>query len=158
MSRLHWQLALTWLDARYADDFLTCAGLPCIKPTLAVPSGNRIAGTVAHSAFSELAWRPWADQPTTLAVEWRAQGRTAVNDVNDDFAGGFGEASLRASHTWLLGGAAVNGQRLELLARVDNLSNRRHVGSVIVNDSNGRYFEPAAPRSALLSLRYSAGF
>ena len=158
MSRLHWQLALTWLDARYADDFLTCAGLPCTKPTLAVPSGNRIAGTVAHSAFSELAWRPWADQPTTLAVEWRAQGRTAVNDVNDDFAGGFGEASLRASHTWLLGGAAVNGQRLELLARVDNLSNRRHVGSVIVNDSNGRYFEPAAPRSALLSLRYSAGF
>ncbi len=155
---LRWQLALTWLDATYSDNFLTCAGLPCTTATLNVPAGNRIAGTVARSAFSELAWRPWADQPTTFAVEWRAQGRTAVNDVNSDFAGGFAEASLRASHSWLLGANAVNGQRLELLARIDNVGNRRHVGSVIVNDSNGRFFEPAAPRSALLSLRYSAGF
>ena len=59
---------------------------------------------------------------------------------------------------WALSGDAVTGQRLELLARVDNVSNRRHVGSVVVNDANGRYFEPAAPRSALLSLRYSAGW
>ena len=159
-SRLRWQLALTWLDARYADSFLTCAGVPCtpVTPKLNVPAGNRIAGTAPHAAFSELAWRPWADQPTTLAVEWRAQGRTAVNDVNSDFAGGFGVAALRASHVWALSGDAVTGQRLELLARVDNVSNRRHVGSVVVNDANGRYFEPAAPRSALLSLRYSAGF
>jgi iron complex outermembrane recepter protein len=160
---LRWQLALTALNATYSDNFLTCAGTPCTTPTLAVPSGNRIAGTVAKSVFSELAWQPWAGQPTTLAVEWRAQGRTPVNDVNSDFAGGFGEASLRASHTWLLGQNsggqnAGTGRKLELLARVDNVSNRSHVGSVIVNDGNARFFESAAPRDALLSLRYSAGF
>lgn len=33
--------------------------------------------------------------------------------------------------------------RLELGARVDNLADRHVVGSVIVNESNGRYFEPA---------------
>ncbi len=155
---LRWQLALTWLDARYADSFLACAGIPCTAPTLPVPAGNRIAGTVAHAAFSEIAWRPWADQPTTFAVEWRAQGRTAVNDVNSDFAGGHGEAALRASHVWTLSGDTATGQRVELLARVDNVTNRSHVGSVVVNDANGRYFEPAAPRSALISVRYSAGF
>ena len=161
-KNLRWQLALTALNATYSDNFLTCAvtspPTPCTTPTLAVPSGNRIAGTVAKSAFSELAWQPWAGQPTTIAVEWRAQGRTPVNDVNSDFAGGFAEASLRASHTFLLGQNAASGRKLELLARIDNVSNRSHVGSVIVNDGNARYFEPAAPRTALLSLRYSAGF
>jgi iron complex outermembrane receptor protein len=48
-----------------------------------------------------------------------------------------------------------DGQRLELLARIDNLADRRHVGSVIVNDANGRFYEPAPPRNALLSLRWS---
>lgn len=159
---LRWQLALTALNATYSDNFLTCAVTsppsPCVTPTLAVPSGNRIAGTVAKSAFTELAWQPWAGQPTTFAVEWRAQGRTPVNDVNSDFAGGYGEASLRASHTFLLGQNASAGRKLELLARIDNVSNRSHVGSVIVNDGNARFFESAAPRNALLSLRYSAGF
>lgn len=159
---LRWQLALTALDATYSDNFLTCAvtspPTPCLKPTVAVPSGNRIAGTVAKSAFSELAWQPWAGQPTTFALEVRAQGGMPVNDVNSDFAGGFIEASLRASHAWLLGQSAGANRKLELLARVDNVNNRAHVGSVIVNDGNARFFEPAAPRSALLSLRYSAGF
>ena len=43
--------------------------------------------------------------------------------------------------------------RLQTLARVDNLANRDHVGSVIVNDGNRRFFEPGAPRSLLLRTR-----
>jgi iron complex outermembrane receptor protein len=150
-ARLRWQLALTWLDARYTDGFLTCAGVPCTAPTVAVPAGNRIAGTFARSAFNAIEWQPLADQPTRVALEWRAQSRTAVNDVNSDFAAGFATLGLRATHQWLLGG----GQRLELLARIDNLGNRRYAGSVIVNDANGRVFEPAPKRNCLLSLRWS---
>jgi len=30
---------------------------------------------------------------------------------------------------------------------VNNVFDRRYVGSVIVNESNGRYFEPAAGRT-----------
>jgi iron complex outermembrane recepter protein len=149
--RLRWQLALTWLDARYRDGFLTCAGLPCTAPSVAVPAGNRIAGTFARSAFTAVEWQPIASQPTRFALEWRGQSRTAVNDVNSDFAGGFGVLGLRATHHWDLGG----GQRMELLARIDNVGNHRYVGSVIVNDANGRAFEPAPPRSGLVSLRWS---
>ena len=159
------QLALTWLDANYRDNFLTCAGTPCVAPALAVPAGNTIAGTARSSAFGEVAWQPWRELPATIvAVEWRAQGRMPVNDANSDFAGGWGEAALRLSHRWKLGsdaregGGGEAGRTLELLARVDNLTNRRHVGSVIVNDGNARYFEPAAPRSGLISLRYGFGW
>ena len=45
-------------------------------------------------------------------------------------------------------------QILELLARIDNITDRRYAGSVIVNEGNARYFETAASRSGLVSLRY----
>jgi iron complex outermembrane receptor protein len=48
--------------------------------------------------------------------------------------------------------------RLELLGRVDNLADRRVVGSVIVNEGNLRFFEPAAGRTMLLSARWSQRF
>ena len=48
--------------------------------------------------------------------------------------------------------------RLDVLARVDNLADRRVAGSVIVNEGSARFFEPAPGRSGLLSARWSALF
>ena len=39
----------------------------------------------------------------------------------------------------------------------DMSTDRRYAGSVIVNDGNGRFFEPGAPRSVLLGLRLLVG-
>jgi iron complex outermembrane recepter protein len=144
-----WQAALaaTWLDARYRDSFLVCAGVPCAAPTVLVPAGNRVAGTQRASGFAELAWRnaDWG----TWALELRGAARTAVNDLNSDFAGGYGLVGLRWSQSFAL----RSGLRLELLARLDNALDRVYAGSVIVGDANGRFFEPGAPRSALLAVR-----
>jgi iron complex outermembrane receptor protein len=41
----------------------------------------------------------------------------------------------------------------EWLVRVDNLLDRHYAGSVIVNEANGRFYEPGAPRSILVGLR-----
>jgi iron complex outermembrane receptor protein len=144
-------VALTWLAAEYRDGFLACAGIPCTAPTVPVSAGNQIAGTQKASAFAELAWRGAGDAPLEAAVEWRAQGRTAVNDVNSDFAAGYGLVNLRLLGQHPLQGSAQ--QRLEWLVRIDNLTNRRYAGSVVVNDANARFFEPAAPRSLLLGMR-----
>ena len=38
------------------------------------------------------------------------------------------------------------------LLRVDNATDKRYAGSVIVNEANGRFFEPALPRGGLLAL------
>lgn len=146
------QLALTALHAEYADNFLTCTGVPCntTTGTTTVPAGNRIAGTQAASAYAELAWKaPWAADAET-AVEWRAAARTAANDLNTAYAAGYGVASLRYKQRFALDAQGA----IELLARLDNLADRLYAGSVIVNDANGRYFEPAAPRNGLVSLRY----
>lgn len=145
-----WRLrgALTLLDARYRDDFRTCSGIPCPAPDTTVPAGKRIAGTQRVSAFAEAAWR--SATAGEWGLEWRAAGRTAANDRNTDFAGGYALAALRWSRTL----AVADGQRLELLLRVDNVFDRDYAGSLIVNDANGRYFETGSPRSALLALRW----
>lgn len=143
--------ALTWLDATYLDAFKTCAGTPCTSPTADVAAGNRVAGAPRSTAFAELAWRDarWGE----WGVEARGSGSVAVNDRNTDLAGGYGVLALRWRKAYTLPG----GYQTELLARIDNLADRRYAGSVIVNDGNGRFFEPGAPRSFLLGLRLGLG-
>ena len=43
---------------------------------------------------------------------------------------------------------------MQLSLAVDNLADRRYVASVVVNDGNGRYYEPGAGRSLRLGLRW----
>jgi len=153
---LHWQpapawrgqLAATWLDARYRDGFSVCAAAPCSTPNVPVAAGKRIAGTQGRSAYAEWAWLPQAG--SELALEAHGQGRVPVNDANSDFAAGFGLLALRAGHRFALAGG-----ELQLLARLENLADRQVAGSVIVNEANGRFFEPAQGRSWLLSARWS---
>ena len=140
-------LSATWLDATYRDPFLVCAGVPCNAPTLPVPAGNRIAGTQKTSGFAELRWN--SASAGELALEWRGAGDTVVNDRNTESAAGYGLLALRWSHRVAVGPLG----QLELLLRVDNATDRRYAGSVIVNDANGRFYETGAPRSVLLALR-----
>ncbi len=140
------QTALTWLDASYRDPFLTCAGTPCAAPTLPVAPGNRIAGTVRSQAFAEVAWT--AAPGTELALEVRGQGPQPVNDRNSDRAAGYGALGVRVQQVMMLERA-----RIELLARLDDLVNRRVAGSVIVAEGNQRFFEPTPGRTWLLGAR-----
>lgn len=149
------QLAVGTLKASYRDGFLTCVGTPCPAANVPVAAGNRIAGTNGGSAYAELAWRPFAEAADgEVGVEWRGVKRAAVNDVNSESAPGYGVLNLRARRGWTVGT-----WRAELTARVDNLADRRYAGSVIVNDGNGRFYEPAPGRTFWvgLSLRGSSG-
>jgi len=137
----HAQVAASWLDATYRDTL----------PSTPIVEGNRIAGTLDAWGYAELAWRPRTG--VELALEGRAQGDVPVDDANSDFAEGFGLLALRARWQFEVGAG-----RLELLARADNLTGRRVVGSVIVNETNRRFFEPAPGRSWLLAARWSAPF
>ena len=86
----------------------------------------------------------------------RLRGRVAQQDRRLSAlaqAGGHGLLGLRARWTQVLPAG-----RLELQARIDNLANRAVAGSVIVSDANGRFFEPAPPRNALLSLRWAVAW
>jgi len=141
--------ALTWLDATYRSAFSTCPGAPCptaANPAVPVPAGNRIPGIPRASAFAELVYkhRPWGLE---AGVELRHIGRIAVDDRNTDFAPSATLWNLRLA-------LAQNIQRWTVreFVRVDNVADRSYIGSVIVNEGNSRFFEPAPGRTWLLGM------
>ncbi|MEP6823217.1 MAG: TonB-dependent siderophore receptor, partial [Ramlibacter sp.] len=96
--------------------------------------------------FAELAWqhRPWGLE---TALELRHTGRVAVDDRNTDFAAAATTMALRLSLT-----QKVARWTLREFVRVDNLADRATVGSVIVNEGNRRFFEPAPGRGWLAGV------
>jgi iron complex outermembrane receptor protein len=147
-SCARWRPRATPIDARRLEEAKSNARYSF---TARLDNTDAIAGTLARSGFAEVAWQP---RPAVeIGLELKGQGRLPVNDVNSDFAGGFGLLALRAQWRLNLGAG-----RLDLLARIDNLADRRVAGSVIVNEGNSRFFEPAPGRSGLISARWSAPF
>lgn len=140
-------LAYTLLRARYAHDFNTCGNGDC---TAVVPSGNYLPGVPTGELFGELSWRH-ARSGFSTALEVRSEGRLYVNDFNDDSTSGFTIYNVRAGFE-----QNIAGWHFKEFVRVENLTDRRYVGSVIVNESNGRYFEPAPGRNHYVGL--SAGY
>jgi iron complex outermembrane receptor protein len=138
--------AFTVLDATYRSAFLTCAtaGCPAVAPQVLVPAGNRIPGIPRTSAFAELVWRhrPWGLE---TALELRRVGRMAVDDGNNDFAPSATLWNLRLALA-----QNINRWTVREFVRIDNLADRNTIGSVIVNEGNKRFFEPAPGRTWLL--------
>jgi iron complex outermembrane receptor protein len=134
------QLAYTWLDARYVDPFLTCTATPCAAANVPIAGGNRIPGVARSALYGSLAWAP--PQGWRGGVEARALSRVWVNDLNADAAAGFATASANLGYLVHVGSWDLSG-----FGRVDNLLGRKYAGSVIVNEGNSRFFEPAPGRT-----------
>ena len=130
------QLAYTYVDAIYIDGYLTCAASPCATPNQPVASGNRLPGVPHSDAYGRIEWgRP---------LGWRASligqyvSAIAVNDANTAFAAAYPVFDASGGYA-----AEWGATRLSLFLRLNNILDRRYAGSVIVDDGNGRYFEPA---------------
>jgi iron complex outermembrane recepter protein len=139
------QLAQTWLDARYRDAFATCSATPCTVPTQLIAAGNRIPGIARSVSAAEIGWQP--PRGWRAGAEVRRSSRVYVNDLNSEAAPSFTTMAVHAGYVFDL-----KGWRLSATARVDNLLDRRYAGSVIVNEGNGRFYEPAPGRSWIVKL------
>lgn len=117
-----------------------------------IPSGNKLPGIPQTSLFSELAW---TSEPAgaakrgglRLAVEMVQAGRIYANDSNTESADGHTVFNLSASQRWSLGKGALTSY-----ARINNVSDERYVGSVIVNQAAFQYYEPGLPQNWTLGL------
>ncbi|MFL6592524.1 MAG: TonB-dependent receptor family protein [Luteimonas sp.] len=142
-----WQYALAYsrLDARYRDAFVTCRAPPCDIPDTLVAAGNRIPATAPDSLWAELRWTPASG--TEFFAQADAVGRAYADDANTAHAPGYATLDVGMERHWSLGRLTLDG-----FARVDNLLDRHAIGSVIVNEGNGRYFEPAPGRGWSVGL------
>ena len=111
------------------------------------------SGVPASSAYGELSWSYPKAAGLNAALEIQYAGKMYVNDRNTDAAPSWTIASLRIGFQQNLGPWV-----LREFARLNNFTNVNYVGSVIVGDTNGRYFEPSATRNFLVGVSAYASF
>lgn len=132
------QLAATQLEAEFRSG---------AADTGAIAAGRRIPGVPERHAFARLQWNDGG--AWSAALEAEAMGDVMVNDAGTGSAAGYGLLHVEASRRWPTAAGP-----LRVFARVDNLLDRDHVGSVIVNEGNGRFYEPGSGRTWLLGLEW----
>ncbi|MBA1196386.1 TonB-dependent receptor [Pseudomonas plecoglossicida] len=127
----HWQanIAYTFLDATYDESFGN------------VDKGNKLPGVPRNSLFSELVWKPRPG--ISMGLEGQYRSKVYVEDSNEWKA-----APSYTVFNWRTRFEQTLGQwTFHQLVRLDNLTDRQYVGSVIVGDTNRRYYEAAPGRS-----------
>jgi iron complex outermembrane receptor protein len=139
--RRNWsgRLALSVLRAVYDEGFGN------------VLAGSRLPGVPNASLYGEFGWKDDAGR-YGAALETIANTRLYPDDANQaNPAPGYAIANLRVQAQQQLGS-----WRVKEYARVNNLFDRGYIGSVIVGDSNRRYYEAAPGRNWVLgaSMQY----
>ena len=112
-----------------------------------IPSGNRLPGVPRASLFTELGWTA-SNGGLNAALEAQASSRVHPDDANTAVpAPGYGIMNAR-----LQARQQVGRWRLKEYLRINNLFDRDYVGSVIVAESNRRYYEAAPGRNWVLGV------
>lgn len=145
-----WTYALVGnaLRAEFEEGFSVRVARGGQAETREVPAGNRVPGIPELHGFAELAWHPRG----RFAVALEAAGNSAIpiDDANSDAAPG--HVRLALALRW----RSPREPGWHAFARIDNLADRDAVGSVIVNEANGRAFEPLPARTLTFGLGWSA--
>jgi iron complex outermembrane recepter protein len=146
-------LSYTYLDARFENSFLTCGtSATCTVPNINVPTRNKIPGVPANSVYGEFGWS-YNPLGFATALEAHWVDKVFTNDLNSESADAYTLVNLRATFEQKAGN-----WKLYEFARVDNIFDKEYVGSVIVNASNGQYYEPAPGRNYTVGVSASYQF
>lgn len=138
-----WRLkaAWTWLDATYRTN--VCDDASC--------NGNRTPGIARNMGYASFGYQP--EQGWYAGSDIRYMSDIMANDENTAKAPSWTVVGLTTGYKWSYGR-----MDMDLFGRIDNLFDREYVGSVIVNESNGRYYEPAPGRNYGIGLNLAWRF
>jgi iron complex outermembrane receptor protein len=141
----HWRtlLSATAINAQYGDN----------TPL----AGKYLPGIPRQQLFSSIAWSEKGFQHANknslsgkeANLDWVARSRLWANDSNDasGTAMGYGMLNARIRQHFQWGQAQV-----VAFVGIDNLTDKRAVSSVIINQANKQFFEPALPRNGVIGV------
>lgn len=124
------QATYSYLDATFDSS------VPNTNPDKFVADGNYIPGVAKNQAYVAFGWQP--ETGFNAGIDLRYMDKIYVDDVNSDTAPDYTTVSANVGYVW-----KNDDWKVRTYARVDNLFDENYVGSVIVNDGNSRFFEPA---------------
>ncbi|HTD73485.1 MAG TPA: TonB-dependent receptor [Steroidobacteraceae bacterium] len=150
------RVAYTYIKAVVAQPYFSCVAAPCnplSNPTgpppanyLPVAAGNFLPAVARNSLYVGVSWN-YAPLGFSTTLEALSRSKIYADDRNSDAAAGYWVANWRAGFQ-----QDTRHWHFSEFARLDNLANRAYVGSVIVNETNSRFFEPAPGRAVYLML------
>ncbi|MFH7348137.1 TonB-dependent receptor [Acinetobacter variabilis] len=145
------QASYSYIDATFDADIPEILGKDGKVAVVKIPNGNYIPGIAKNQAFLSLGWKP--ENGFNAGLDVRYSDRIYVNDINSQYAPSYTVAGANVGYNW-----NVKDLSIKTFARVDNLFNKDYSGSVIVNESNGRFYEPAEGRNWSAGLSVTKEF
>ena len=132
--------ALAYVDARYRDDFSSGS------------AGNTLPGVPRRTFYGEARWAP-AERGFSTALELRYGDRIYTTDANAESAPPYSVVNWR-----IVFEQRASDWRINEFVRIENLFDKNYVGSVIVGDTNQRFYEPAPRRNAIVGINAISTF
>jgi iron complex outermembrane recepter protein len=129
------QWTLTQLNARFSEGSL---------------DGKLLPGVAKQQAQWQVSWMPLQSSEWMVQLDTLYRSKIATSDQNLLFA-----PAATVYHLKLSAASTLPNMQLRYWLGVDNLTDKNYVGAVVVNQANGRAFEPALPRSVTLGLSLS---
>jgi iron complex outermembrane recepter protein len=148
------RLAYTYIRAVVGQAYATCIAAPCnplANPGGPLPAnyktvnaGSYLPAVPMNSLYAGITWS-YAPLGFSTTLETQARAQIYADDRNSQAAGGYWVTNVRAGFE-----QETRHWRFSEFARLDNLADRAYVGSVIVNETNSRFFEAAPGRTAYI--------
>ena len=127
--------AYTYLDAKFGSG------------NASTIIGKAIPGTYRSQIYLEASWKY---QPLNFqtALEARYNSKVYIDDTNSDIAPDYTIYSIRGSFLQKHGN-----WKFTEYARIDNIFDQSYIGSIRVNDTNSRFYEPAPGRNWIMGVK-----
>ena len=149
-SDLSTYVSYAYLDATFQDAFTSSRATA--STAVIVATGNFLPGVPRNTAYGELVWRRGLPG-FSAAVEAIYRDKIFANDINTESARHYAVANIRLSYSHQVGS-----WKFSEFVRVDNVTDTRYIGSVIVNEGNSRFYEPAPGRNYMVGVSASYTF
>ena len=91
----------------------------------------------------------WQENGWNAALELAQMSDIVANDVATEMAPAYTLANIELGRRWQFSAGA-----LRAFMRLDNLAGARYIGSVSVNEGNGRFYESGIDRTVLSGVQW----
>ncbi len=147
-SGIEWDAALAWTvtHATVTEAYLAGFGAGA-RP---ISAGSLMPAVPRQNLFGEIAWRRnlpgWSAQASL-----QARSTMPADDANTAFAAGYATLAAAVNYKQTVN---IMARQIELDAfvRAENVLDQNYVGSVITNEANQRYYEPAPGRRLMAGV------
>lgn len=130
------QLSVSWLDARFAAESSSAGG------------NTKLPGVAPRQASYQLIIQPNGSDFWQLSGQVQYKSSIYTDDANRHSAPASTLLHLHSRWRW-----QHPAWYWQLLVAADNVTDRSYVGAVVVNQTNGRSFEPGLPRQVQVALQ-----